>query len=152
MSESEPTAVYAPIRIMGIQKRCTLADAHQTLGELWQRWEGGDKASRLPSFTMTDYCVYQYADDAPNEVLITIGRIVAQDFPLPAFAAETTIPVEHYRRFTVPEPNAQSVYQTWAEVEQDDTLPRTFTTDFETYRLDTLPRIYVGVQPPVETE
>ena len=32
--------------------------------------------------------------------------------------------------------------------EDNGSLKRTFTTDFETYMLDGLPRIYVGVEPP----
>ena len=115
---------------------------------MWQQWEGNHKANRLPSFTMTIYCVYQYFDDAPNDVLITIGRITATDFPLPSFAGETHIPAQDYVRFIVPEQNAQSVYQTWGEIEDNGSLKRTFTTDFETYMLDGLPRIYVGVEPP----
>ena len=78
------TSVPVPLRIIGIQQRTTLDKAHETLGEMWRQWEGDHKANRLPSFTMTIYCVYQYFDDAPNDVLITIGRITATDFPLPS--------------------------------------------------------------------
>ena len=90
------TSVPIPLRIIGIQQRTTLDKAHETLGEMWQQWEGNHKANRLPSFTMTIYCVYQ----------------------------------------------------TWGKIEDNSSLKRTFTTDFETYMLDGLPRIYVGVEPP----
>ena len=142
------TLITIPLRIIGIQQRTTLDKAHETLSEMWQQWEGNHKANRLPSFTMTIYCVYQYFDDAPNDVLITIGRITATDFPLPSFAGEIHIPPQDYARFIVPEPSAQSVYQTWGEIEDNSSLKRTFTTDFETYMLDGLPRIYVGCEPP----
>ena len=83
------TSVPVPLRIIGIQQRTTLDKVHETLGEMWQQWEGNHKANRLPSFTMTIYCVYQYFEDAPDDVLITIGRITATDFPLPSFASQT---------------------------------------------------------------
>lgn len=144
---SEMTAVHAPLRIMGIQTRIPVSEARRVLDGMWRRWENGDKASRLPSFTLTTYCVYQYFDDAPEDVLITLGRIVAADLPRPDFAGETYIPEQQYLCYSVPEPDGESVRQTWAAIEADENLPRTFTTDFETYRTDTLPKIYVGVQP-----
>ena len=67
--------------------------------------------------------------------------------PRPDFAGETYISEQQYLCYSVPEPNGESVRQTWAVIEADENLPRTFTTDFETYRTDTLPKIYVGVQP-----
>lgn len=141
----ENTTLHAPMRIAGIQVKSDLANVHQNLQDLWARWQN-DKASRLPSFTMTVYCVYQYRDDEPNDVLITLGRIVAQDMPLPSFAQDTILPAQNYRRYDVPDVRGEDVFKTWQLIENDDTLPRSFTTDFETYPIDALPKIYVGIQ------
>lgn len=143
--EIQNTALYAPMRIVGIQAAYELANVHTTLADLWQQWDS-HKASRLPSFTLTVYCVYQYNDETPNRVLITLGRLVAQDLPLPAFAQETLLPAQDYRRYDVPESTVEAVFKTWQLIENDDALPRSFTTDFETYSVHTLPRIYVGIQ------
>ena len=89
MTEPQLTTLHAPMRIAGISKRTRLENVHETLSQLWQEWEK-HKASRLPSFTLTVYCVYQYFDDAPDEVQITLGRIIAQDLKLPEWASEVT--------------------------------------------------------------
>ena len=38
---------------MGIQTRIPVSEARRVLDGMWRRWENGDKASRLPSFTLT---------------------------------------------------------------------------------------------------
>ncbi len=142
---SELASIHAPMRIMGIQARSTLENVHATLNELWARWQH-DKAERLPSFTLTVYCLYQYDDAEPDTVLITIGRLVAMDLPLPHFASETMLPAQNYRRYVVPDAQPEHVFATWQMIEQDEQLERSFTTDFETYAIDGMPRIYVGVK------
>lgn len=141
---TEYTQLHAPMRIMGIQAQCDLAHVHTTLNELWARWQH-DKAERLPSFTLTVYCVYQYDDAQPDQVLITIGRLVAQDLPLPAFARETTLPAQNYVRYHVPSAMPEHLFETWQTIEQNRELNRSFTTDFETYSVNDMPKIYVGV-------
>ena len=141
----EHASIHAPMRIMGIQAQCNLADAHTTLNQLWTRWQD-DKAERLPSFTLTVYCLYQYTDDEPDKVLITIGRLVAQDLPTPHFARDTILPAQDYVRYTVPDAQPKHIFATWRMIEADDNLSRSFTTDFETYPVGGMPRIYVGVK------
>ena len=128
-SQPQPATIHAPMRIMGLQARTSLDQVHATLNDLWTRWQN-DKAQRLPSFTLTTYCVYQYDDATPNEVLITIARIVAQDY------------VRYEATATTPE----AVFAQWQAIEQDPSIQRSFTTDFETYPINGNPKIYVGVQ------
>lgn len=142
--EIENTSLYAPMRIAGIQAESDLSNVHATLNDLWTRWQDA-KASRLPSFTLTVYCVYQYREDAPDKVLITLGRIVAQDMQLPEFAQDTTLPAQNYRCYEVPGTQAEDIFKTWLLIENDETLKRSFTTDFEAYSLHGLPKIYVGI-------
>ncbi|XXQ67227.1 GyrI-like domain-containing protein [Neisseriaceae bacterium B1] len=141
----ENTTLYAPMRIAGIQAEAPLSEVHSVLTDLWTRWQDA-KASRLPSFTLTVYCVYQYNDTIPDKVLITIGRIVAQDMPLPEFAQEAILPAQDYRCYEVPDMRPDDIFKTWLLIENDETLPRSFTTDFETYPLHGLPKIYAGIQ------
>ncbi|MDK4607510.1 GyrI-like domain-containing protein, partial [Kingella kingae] len=145
MTASQPATVYAPMRIMGLQARTSLDQVHATLNDLWTRWQN-DKAQCLPSFTLTTYCVYQYDDATPNEVLITIGRIVAQDLPTPPFAALTILPAQDYVRYEATATTPEAVFAQWQAIEQDPSIQRSFTTDFETYPINGNPKIYVGVQ------
>lgn len=142
-----PTELHAAIRIAGIQTRTTLEQAQAERDVLWTRWPD-DKASRLPSFTPTVYCVYQYPEDDDNSVLITLGRIVAHDLPLPSFAADTQIEPQHFACYEADDITREAVYARWLEIEHDAALPRSFRTDFETYGYSGNPKIYVGVQPP----
>lgn len=141
---SQSAAIHAPLRIMGIQIQTELDQVHTALSDLWARWEN-EKASRLPSFTMTLYCVYQYDNDRPDRVTITLGRLVSQNLPLPPFAQETYLPAQNYQCYEVADMQAESLFQTWAKIEQDTHLVRTFTTDFETHAFDGTPKIYVGI-------
>lgn len=144
MTEPQLTTLHAPMRIAGISKRTRLENVHETLSQLWQEWEN-HKASRLPSFTLTVYCVYQYFDDAPDEVQITLGRIIAQDLKLPEWASEVTLPAQDYMRFDVPDSLPKGLFNTWQKIENNDNLNRSFTIDFETHSYNTLPRIYIGI-------
>jgi hypothetical protein len=144
MTEPQLTTLHAPMRIAGISKRTRLENVHETLSQLWQEWEN-HKASRLPSFTLTVYCVYQYFDDAPDEVQITLGRIIAQDLKLPEWASEVTLPAQDYMRFDVPDSLPKDLFNTWQKIENNDNLNRSFTIDFETHSYNTLPRIYIGI-------
>ncbi len=146
MNIAQETTLHSPMRIVGIQQCTPLDQAHATLNELWSQWQN-HKASRLPSFTLTIYCVYQYFDDSPNDVQITLGRIVAQDLPLPEWASETTLPAQNYLRFDVPDYGAQNLFDMWQKIEQDTAIQRSFTTDFETHTYQNPPRIYIGVLP-----
>lgn len=149
MPTATATELYAPLRIAGIQIQTTLAGAQNGRAGLWARWPQ-DKASRLPSFTPTVYCVYQYPDHDSDSVLITLGRIVAHDLPLPAFAQDTWIRPQHFACYEVPGTDTAAVYALWHEIESLDELPRSFQADFETYGHSGCPKIYVGVQPPVQ--
>ena len=144
MTEPQLTTLHAPMRIAGISKRTRLENVHETLSQLWQEWEN-HKASRLPSFTLTVYCVYQYFDDAPDEVQITLGRIIAQDLKLPEWASEVTLPAQDYMRFDVPDSLPKDLFNTWQKIENNDNLNRSFTIDFETHSYNILPRIYIGI-------
>lgn len=144
MTEPQLTTLHAPMRIAGISKRTRLENVHETLSQLWQEWEN-HKASRLPSFTLTVYCVYQYFDDAPDEVQITLGRIIAQDLKLPEWASEVILPAQDYMRFDVPDSLPKDLFNTWQKIENNDNLNRSFTIDFETHSYNTLPRIYIGI-------
>ena len=144
MTDPQLTTLHAPMRIAGISKRTRLENVHETLSQLWQEWEN-HKASRLPSFTLTVYCVYQYFDDAPDEVQITLGRIIAQDLKLPEWASEVTLPAQDYMRFDVPDSLPKDLFNTWQKIENNDNLNRSFTIDFETHSYNTLPRIYIGI-------
>ena len=144
MTEPQLTTLHAPMRIAGISKRTRLENVHETLSQLWQEWEN-HKASRLPSFTLTVYCVYQYFDDAPDDVQITLGRIIAQDLKLPEWASEVTLPAQDYMRFDVPDSLPKDLFNTWQKIENNDNLNRSFTIDFETHSYNTLPRIYIGI-------
>lgn len=144
MTEPQLTTLHAPMRIAGISKRTRLENVHETLSQLWQEWEN-HKASRLPSFTLTVYCVYQYFDDALDEVQITLGRIIAQDLKLPEWASEVTLPAQDYMRFDVPDNLPKDLFNTWQKIENNDNLNRSFTIDFETHSYNTLPRIYIGI-------
>ena len=144
MTEPQLTTLHAPMRIAGISKRTRLENVHETLSQLWQEWEN-HKASRLPSFTLTVYCVYQYFDDAPDEVQITLGCIIAQDLKLPEWASEVILPAQDYMRFDVPDILPKDLFNTWQKIENNDNLNRSFTIDFETHSYNTLPRIYIGI-------
>ncbi len=137
------STLHAPMRIMGIQAKCDLVDVHGTLANLWTRWVD-DKAARLPSFTLTVYCVYQYHDAEPNKVLITLGRIVAQDLPEVPFARETLLPAQDYYRYDLDDMQPENRFATWQLIEQNDELERSFTTDFETHSVNGSGQIYVG--------
>ena len=89
--------------------------------------------------------MYQYFDDAPDEVQITLGRIIAQDLKLPEWASEVTLPTQDYMRFDVPDILPKDLFNTWQKIENNDNLNRSFTIDFETHSYNTLPRIYIGI-------
>lgn len=147
MNTATPTELHAALRIAGIQIQTTLEQAQTERAALWTRWPD-EKASRLPSFTPTVYCVYQYPEHDENSVLITLGRIVAHDMPLPVFAQDTWIQPQHFMCYEAADITTESVYTLWHEIESQAQLPRSFNTDFETYGYSGNPKIYVGITAP----
>ena len=103
-------------------------------GNLWQRFEQGQWAERIPEKLGNEiYAVYyEYEGDHTNPFLYFIGCKVKSGTEVPASMESLVIPQGYYRKVTAKGPMPGCMVNAWKDIWLSD-MDRAYRFDFEIY-------------------
>ena len=103
-------------------------------GNLWQQFEKGDYAAKIPGKLSDEVFAvyYDYEGDYTQPYSYFIGCKVNDDAPVPAELDSITIPAGKYEKIIAKGTMPDCVAEAWKKIWQSD-LNRTYQADFEVY-------------------
>ena len=144
--ESFMTLLTEEIQITGLSIVTTNHNNQgmQDIGKLWQEFSKHPLFSKLMAKGTKVYSVYdEYESDETGGYRVTIGCKNLE--AVEGFSA-VKIQTGHYKEFKVSPISPENIGDTWQNIWKDQSLKRTFSTDYEVYERDKM-SIYVKVNP-----
>ncbi len=139
-----------PFAVMGIAIRTANEDgkAEEDLKELWKRFYDENISLKIPNKEDDKiYCIYtDYDSDMSGAYTAIIGQKVTVLDDIPDQLIGHTVLGGDYTTFTTASPQPSDIVNTWQQIwDQDKTLNRAYTADFEEYDGDAAVTIYIAV-------
>ena len=122
--------------------------ADQDIPALWGQIMGGNVLSQIEQASSeTIYALYSgYDGDYTQPYNCLVGKEVLHSETIPEGMVAVTIPEQTYQVFKVQGPMPQGVFEMWQHIwENDASLKRTYTFDFEVYHTPNDVDIYISV-------
>ena len=104
-------------------------------GNLWQKFEEGDYANKIPD-KLSDEIVavyYQYEGDHTNPYSYFIGCKVTTETEVPEGMESLMIPGGHYQQITAKGKIPDCIIDVWKEIWNSTDTNRAYQADFEVY-------------------
>jgi predicted transcriptional regulator YdeE len=140
--------------LIGIECRTSnaLDAAPQDIPKLWGRFYGEDILSRIPNRVSDEVIALYtgYEGDYTQPYTVVIGCPVSSIDTVPEGMVAKTIPASSYAVFRAIGEHPKALIETWGNIWKQDTLERTYLSDFELYGSkfvsDQEVEVYIGVE------